>query len=116
MVLSIFEWNEAELKNDTLWKKVWNPQRVRKIKQITSNDLEVRLKQNFFDFYRLNINNEFIIADISLAEKSSNLKLFQSPGTEGCYLKVTFTNGTSVLISNFRTLIFASKVKVIPSI
>ena len=116
MVLSIFEWNETELKNDTIWKKVWNPQRVRKIKEITSSDLEIRLKQNFFDFYRLNINNEFTIADMSLIEKRSNLKLFQSSTVDGCYLKVTFTNGTSVLISNFRTLTFASKVKVNPYI
>ena len=39
MILSIFEWNEAELKNDTLYKKFWNPQRVRKIKEITSSEL-----------------------------------------------------------------------------
>ena len=54
---------------NNIQKKYNNMNKINKIKEINSKDLENKLKLSFFQFFKLNANNKFIIADISLVYK-----------------------------------------------
>ena len=55
------------LRSDNIATRYWaNMNKINKIKEINSKDLENKLKLSFFQFFKLNANNKFIIADISL--------------------------------------------------
>ena len=55
------------VRSDNIATRYWaNMNKIIKIKEINSKDLEIKLKLSFFQFFKLNANNKFIIADISL--------------------------------------------------